>query len=72
MSSPDSGSCPTTRGRLSRSRACSRVTVDRSMERRRLAVRGLGLAALVVFFVFAVFAASASAVSSGSGRTSVT
>ena len=48
------------------------------MERRRLAVRGLGLAALVVFFAFvdlaafAVFAVSASAVSSGSGRTSVT
>ena len=48
------------------------------MERRRLAVRGLGLAALVVFFafvdlaVFAVLVASASAVSSGSGRTSVT
>ena len=53
------------------------------MERRRLAVRGLGLglAALVVFFAFvdcavfavvAAFVSSASAVSSGSGRTSVT
>ena len=45
------------------------------MERRRLAVRGLGLAAFAVFFAFvdfAVFVVFASAVSSGSGRTSVT